>query len=178
VAVLNFSVNDGGFFVFFDGINVIPNILTYIDDRFSDFDGLSASKQMLKRAIGGFASCSVFWQIRDTLSETAITNGETENLCGRPAHVCELQLVFQVMPMKYVICTHDYTAVSKDPKPLAVGTHGLRNEFGNNPRTFTVYQSLGALVSSIGGDLRCPRLIAHNIHLRNGFSVLAFPIGH
>ncbi len=97
VVVFNRAVNDCGFLQPFDGAHVLSHILTDIDNRFSNFNGLPiASEQMLKRAIACLGSSIVFRQIPDTLSETAITNRETENLCGGPAHVREFQLISQM----------------------------------------------------------------------------------
>jgi hypothetical protein len=47
VAVFNLAVNDCGFLQPFDGVHVVSHILTDIDNRFSNFDSLTAAREQM-----------------------------------------------------------------------------------------------------------------------------------
>ena len=106
VAVFNLTVNGCGLLQPFDRLHIVFHVLTDIYNRFSNLDGFTiASKQMLKGARTRLFSSGILRQIPNTFSETTVANRETEKLCRRPSHVCEFQLVSQMMSSTYLFRT-------------------------------------------------------------------------
>src|SRR6266481_1184484 len=84
----------------------------------------------------------------NSLVQTGIGDLVSKNMGWRPAHIRELQFVPHVDSVEYLFITQRHPTAPYRTTPNAkVGAN--RNEFGYDPRPFSIYQCIG---TGFGGD--------------------------
>ena len=152
VLVFHLTAHDSSSVRITNFLNRISDVLRNVN--FSNFYRVIASKQSVKfyfRPINSLYHMQTSVCFIDLIR---IADLIPQNVCRRSAHICEFQLMPQMIPVKDFFFIHNRPTVSCWTMPPIAELPTNRNEFGYDPGSFSYYHCISTRFGSIRGSPR------------------------